>query len=166
MSCELPDVGRFASLGFHPLPLSICNLWFVGLVISLSWVMGAEGLRRGRFEGVHMRMCLWCQNTPWRTGRCAEGCRDSTGLVGVVVLTNAPMSDVLLLLLYLSDTALTSYFHSLRLFFFPFPPSFLFLWFRGCGPGALPWARFGVRVLGRLFGVANIASESLSLSLS
>ena len=32
-------------------------------------------------------MYLWHQRTSRRTGRCAEGCRSSTGLVGVVVLT-------------------------------------------------------------------------------
>ena len=49
--------------------------------------MGAGGLLRERFEGVHMCTYLWCQHTSRRKGRCAERCCDSTGLVGVVVLT-------------------------------------------------------------------------------
>eukprot|EP00967_Tisochrysis_lutea_P024694 scaffold28398_cov28-Tisochrysis_lutea.AAC.1 len=34
-----------------------------------------------------MRTCLWCQHTSRRIGMWTEGCRDSTGLVAVVVLT-------------------------------------------------------------------------------
>ena len=65
--------------------------------------MGAGGLQGGRFEGVHMCMCMWHEHASRCTGKCAEGCRDSTGLVGVVVLTLRCLSLLLLLLLFLSS---------------------------------------------------------------
>ena len=46
--------------------------------------MGAAGLRGGRFEGIHTCMCLLHQHTSRCTGKCVEGCRDSTGLVEAV----------------------------------------------------------------------------------
>ena len=61
-------------------PQSVCN----------GEAMGEENRtifwRRGRFVGMHMCMCLY-HHSPTRAGKCDEGCRDSSGLVGVVVLT-------------------------------------------------------------------------------
>ena len=61
---------------------------------------------------MHRCMCLWHQHASRCTGKSAEGCRDSTGLVAVVVLivrTNANAQNLRLRCLFMLTATLTSY---------------------------------------------------------
>ena len=73
-----------ASPTLDPGSFTHCNLWGVRMGGPEPGVCDV-GDSKGCI--VHRCMCLWQEHASRYTGKCAEGCRGSTGLVTVVVLT-------------------------------------------------------------------------------